>query len=1053
MKSTLFTAVAMAARLSLPAVLFVAPAEAQEPAAILFSVDAQPLASALAEFSRQADITVTASGRLTQDRQSPGFTGRATPIEALDALLQGTGLEAVEQGGALIIRQAESAKLLGIIKGRVLRADNRVPLRQVRVSIPGTTINTLTDRFGNFELEAPVGEYELRLEHPDYDDRTLPEVGVRADLALEMELVLQPATAAARPGEAVTLEEVVVTARYTENAVNLEYLASGIVDAIDFTQIARFDDSTVSTALTRIVGVNLEEGRFAIVRGMKSRYQSVYFNDGILPSSDPGRRDLAFDIFPASIMKGLSLQKTASPDVPGTATAGHIDMATKQVPDEPFFKISASTVFWDDVSDDVLRAEGGDTDWLGYDDGTRDMPEAVQAIAGQFYVPDGSSNDIYTPEQIEAAGEAIDHRDINIGESNPDVSLDLSGGKRWQLGEQSLGFISALRYSNKWTNRDLYDYSFGQFTDQETQEQYVQLTDYTRTWDSNNIIDLSAMLNLEWEPAQGHTLGWNNILLRHTVDSVEQEYSCEGCFDENADYVYYPGSDYAYIYDVDWIEEQVLGSQLWGSHRFEEFGGLKLDWLWLEAKAEFDRPDAKRYTWASTNLNTSPQLTSGSSNNRFEWEEMDEDSSSYRMDLSLPLFPSAPVSAVLSAGEYLLERERNGSEYGWYYSWPNPGQSDVITQEEIESQQPGDFFTDENICGSGQASSCDGIDLQVYGVLPDDDVGFVGRNYLVEQDTDAYYLRADLDFLEKLQASVGVRYEDFSIGAEMYEYSQEPLTPLLEEQFYLPSVALTLPFREQWQLRLAYSETVSWPEIFEIVPRSFQDYDTREVFQGNPDLEPAQIKNYDLRLEWYPGVDESVTLAYFYKDLTNPIENTFIGENEQYSSYSFDNVPSAKVNGWEFDASQVYSLGAGHELSLLFNYTDISSEVNLPEDTLEYDPNRPLQGQPDYLINFSIGYDHLPTDQQFTIAYNRRGEELAIVTNNEGVALDNNVYEQPYDDLKLIYKKGFTSGLSVLLSLENALGSERNLEYEQEGVPYLKYEVGTRAKLKLSYTF
>jgi outer membrane receptor protein involved in Fe transport len=247
---------------------------------------------------------------------------------------------------------------------------------------------------------------------------------------------------------------------------------------------------------------------------------------------------------------------------------------------------------------------------------------------------------------------------------------------------------------------------------------------------------------------------------------------------------------------------------------------------------------------------------------------------------------------------------------------------------------------------------------------------------------------------------------------------------------------------------------VSWPEVFEIVPRTFTDYDTSEQFRGNPDLRPAEIKNYDIRLEWYPDTDESITLAYFVKDLTHPIENTFLGDSEEYSYYTFDNVPSAKVSGWEFDARQVYSLGGGHDLFVQFNYADIQSEVNLPANTLEYDPNRPLQGQPDYLINFQIGYDHVPTDQQFTLVYNRRGEELAVVTAEESfVAIGNNVYEQPYDDLKLIYKKGFVSGLTVLLSVENVLRSERSLEYEAHGAPYLRYDTGARAKLKLTYTF
>lgn len=455
-------AAAMVVRLSLPAFVCIAPAQAQESKAMRFSIGAQPLSTALEAFSRQADVTVIASGRLTEAVQSPGFAGVATPAEAIAALLSGTGLQAREQGGALIIDLVKPAGVLGGIAGQVLNADTQMPVRSARISVPGTEFSTVTDRFGRFELNVPAGRYQLSLEHPQYGGQTVTDVDVAAGLSLELELTLRPRAAEmAVSEEPGVIENVQVTvARYTERAIDLERTAAGIIDTIDFGQVARFDDSTISTAITRIVGVSLEEGRYAIVRGMKSRYQSVYFNGAILPSTDPGRRDLAMDIFPTSIMEALVLQKTASADVPATATAGHIEMRTKAVPDEPFLKLSTSVDFWDDVDNDVLRVAGGSTDWAGYDDGTRDLPAALAAIKGTYFRNDGSLEHAISDEQQIAAAASIRHPDITVGESNLNGSLDLSGGYRWYLGEQSLGLIGALRYSNKWTNRHIENYRF-----------------------------------------------------------------------------------------------------------------------------------------------------------------------------------------------------------------------------------------------------------------------------------------------------------------------------------------------------------------------------------------------------------------------------------------------------------------------------------------------------------------------------------------------------------------------------------------------------------------
>lgn len=1060
MRSIVFTAAAMVAGLSLPVIVLVAPAEAQEQKTMSFSVSAQPLPGALEEFARQADVTITASGRLIEGKQSLGFTGVATPAAAIEALLKGTGLLARERGGALVIDAAEETALIGSVKGQVLQVGNPVPLRNVQVRVLGTDVSTSTDRFGRFELNIPAGEYQLQLEHPDYGSQIVQGVKVVADLALEMQMALQPllpATAAIVEEPAVIEKVEVTAARYTERAIDLERTAAGVVDTIDFGQIARFDDSTISSALTRIVGVNLEEGRYAIVRGMKSRYQSVYFNNAILPSTDPGRRDLAMDIFPTSIMEALALQKTASPDVPGTASAGHIDMRTRAVPDEPFLKLSSSIDFWDDVDDDVLRVEGGDSDWLGYDDGTRDLPGALAAIKGTYFKSDGTADDVVSAEQQIAAAASIRHPDINIGESNLNGTLDLSGGYRWYFGEQSAGLIGAVRYSNKWTNRDIENYRFSRnlVRDDNTGEIVdvgSELSSYNDTWDSNNIIDVSAMLNFAWQPSEAHELGLNNLLLRHSLNSAERTYDSDLTVDEGGDIIFNPNDDYSFVHSIDWIEEQLWSSQLWGKHRFDGLHGLTLNWLWMQAKGEFDRPDSKRYTWAANDQFSSALLRGGDNNNRFEWEEMQEDSTGYRADLKLPLLETATLSASLKGGLYLLERERDGYEFGWYYNWASFNYSGALTPQEVESRQPGALFNEENMCAGSGSQPC--IVMETPGIRPADDTGWRGSSYRVEQKTDAYYLMADVDFQQKLRASFGARRESFSLGADMYEYAPEPLVGLLDEKYDLFSAALTYRFNDRWQLRLGYGDTVSWPETFEIVPRTFTDYDTLEQYRGNPNLKPAEIENYDIRLEWYPGEDQSITLAYYTKDLSNAIENTFLNEGEEYNSYTFDNVSSANVDGWELDLRQVFSFGASHELFVQFSYTDINSEVKLPADTLEYDPNRPLQGQPDYLLNLQLGYDHFATRQQFTIVYNRRGEELAVVTAAEGAAaIRNNVYEQPYDDLKLIYQKGFGDNWTVLLSMDNVLGTQRNLEYEGYGLPYLKYDPGRRAKIKVSYTF
>jgi iron complex outermembrane receptor protein len=76
-----------------------------------FDIRAQPLSSALRDFSRQSGAVVTAPGSLVRGRTAPAVQGALSPDQALDRLLKGTDLRARRTAsGALVIVQ-ETAEL------------------------------------------------------------------------------------------------------------------------------------------------------------------------------------------------------------------------------------------------------------------------------------------------------------------------------------------------------------------------------------------------------------------------------------------------------------------------------------------------------------------------------------------------------------------------------------------------------------------------------------------------------------------------------------------------------------------------------------------------------------------------------------------------------------------------------------------------------------------------------------------------------------------------------------------------------------------------------
>ncbi len=98
----------MWANLAVPGAVFATAQARDEGMRIGFAIPAQPLATALIAFGKQANVQVLTSGCAIVRFRSPGASGTLTPGEALERLLQGTDLEyAFTQTGTVVVRPHE----------------------------------------------------------------------------------------------------------------------------------------------------------------------------------------------------------------------------------------------------------------------------------------------------------------------------------------------------------------------------------------------------------------------------------------------------------------------------------------------------------------------------------------------------------------------------------------------------------------------------------------------------------------------------------------------------------------------------------------------------------------------------------------------------------------------------------------------------------------------------------------------------------------------------------------------------------------------------------
>jgi hypothetical protein len=96
-----------------------------------------------------------------------------------------------------------------------------------------------------------------------------------------------------------------------------------------------------------------------------------------LTSTEPDRKTFSFDIFPASLIDNIIINKAFVPELPGEWAGGLVQVNTKDIPAAGFLNITVGTGFNSQtIGKDFYEYKGGKYDWLGIDDGIRAIPSS-----------------------------------------------------------------------------------------------------------------------------------------------------------------------------------------------------------------------------------------------------------------------------------------------------------------------------------------------------------------------------------------------------------------------------------------------------------------------------------------------------------------------------------------------------------------------------------------------------------------------------------------------------------------------------------------------------
>ena len=778
-------------------------------------------------------------------------------------------------------------------------------------------------------------------------------------------------------------------------------------------------DSEASDALKRVTGLSLVKGKYVYVRGLGERYSSALLNGVLLPSPEPLKRVVPFDIFPTSILDNVLVQKTYSAQYPGEFGGGVIDMRTKLIPNEEFYELSVSTSY-DSLATgtegDIMA--GYDDDWTGFDTGYRDLPESLAPL---YENSDFISLATASYFEIQSAAQGFSGQWLPEKEEfAADIGFDFAYGNSFRLENYgNLGVIISAGYDS--SNDYQPDISRTNYS-RGTGDALVAMDQY-EVKKSNKQVDTNLLTTIGWDINNQNYLQFTGLIVRKTDNrlTVSEGRNVEADFNERRT-------------KMEWVERSITSSTLSGKHDFDN--GLSIDWRTSFATGKRNSPFEREYFYEFQNGAYEFSRRQDSNYTNFSW--LNDNSNETAIDFMYPI-ETDNIIANFKFGLKTLEKERD-TDVKRYAFLPDFTNGALFADRDFRRQPINVIMNPQNF-----RYDRTGLVLTELSLNTD--------RYEGEMTVDAWYVSFESDITEKLSVSIGARNEESLLETNTLTFfgGSDVVQSTDELDKLLPALTATYQLNESMQVRFGMSETISRPMFREMSPVLFVNFETDRLERGFEGIKSSEIENLDLRYEWYFGFDEFLTISYFTKDFINPIEQVL--EAAATSSYvSYRNALSAELQGAEFEFQKQFGeLISGYDFFGKINYTvtDSNAVTNPEFITLSSYDDRPLVGQPDNILNIQFGY-YGSDDSRLSVIYNDVGKRIREL----GSDVIPNVMEDLPETLDMVYKKtfrAFDGNLDLTIKLRNLL--EEPYEALQGDRVFETYSTSSSISIGLKYSY
>lgn len=892
----------------------------------------------------------------------------------------------------------------GTIRGKVIDNETGEELIGSTVVIKGTTNGAATDFEGNYAIgNLEPGIYDLQFSFISYQSKVVSGVEVKADEVSIINVRLST--------DSQELEEVVVTAEIIRDSdaalVTVKRKSANLLDGISSETFKKIGDSDAAAAVKRVPGVSIQGGKYVFVRGLGDRYTKTILNGMEIPGLDPDRNSIQMDIFPTNVVDNIIVKKSFTADLPADFTGGIVDVEIKDFPEEKTMSLSGSIGFNPDMhfNNNYLTYDGGATDFLGFDDGTRALPLSSQSdipreglasrnpqLAQDLANVTRSFDPIFAPTRSTSA---------------PNYSLGFSAGNQFNKENYSIGFNSALSYRNTTTFfENVIDNSLYELNADPGVKELDLDRQRTGSMGSNNVF-LSGLA--------GVAVKTNASKIKLSVLHVQNGESISNrIVEEN----FLQSFNRSERFAMQYTQRSITNAILSGEHYLAD-SRVTLDWKLTPTISSIDDKDVRQVPFTLEGEAKEIQPSEGGNPRRL-WRFLDEQNVSGKFSVTKEFELNGNTSKLSVGSSYVYKHRDFGIE-----------NFDFLVADEDNVSLGGDpnnLLTEDNIYNNGTGTYVTGT--------------FQGSNsYSGEINNFGAFISGELALTENFKAILGLRVEQFrqlytggdqdwfnSNGGQGIYYNN---TEILNSFKPFPTANLIYSLNENSNLRGSYARTIARPSFKEKSIAQIFDPLSNTFWIGNIDLIESDINNFDLRYEYYFRGGQTVAFSAFYKTFDNPIEIVAVNQDTP-DQFTADNNGSASVYGLELEAKKNLGfLGTAFEnFNLNMNATYIKSELEM--DDVEYEARannlregqslertRDMQGQSPYLINTGLSYDNFEKSFEAALYYNVQGPALARV----GIGNIPDLYNDPFHSLNASIKKTFgpNNNTSVQLRINNLL--------------------------------